>query len=233
MPTLSFLSLNGELRNEISKLQLIDLQIFRDKRYLNLRLQHFFVAGEVCRQWRGWKDQCNQLNFDMVLNVATWMFNWNGLQVIIFRWNRSSPLACKVKSIGQNRKVSKHSKYLTSDQRCDAYNVDTWWSLPGTLEDKHKIATAFPALRRQDLISRLLGLGRHDVKLGADHLQLGPNDLVIGSGKFLLTMTSHRELQGYCIHFRSGFSVGAQQIAFEEFHTHTGLIARHIVIWMI
>lgn len=51
--------------------------------------------------------------------------------------------------------------------------------MPGTLEDKHKNCETIPALRRQfNLIYLLLG-GEHDVKLGADHLQLKPNDLVI------------------------------------------------------
>src|SRR5437763_7184459 len=54
--------------------------------------------------------------------------------------------------------------------------------MPGTLEDKHKNidpAKGIPAVRRQfSLIFLFLG-GEQDLYLGADYLQLKPNDLVI------------------------------------------------------
>ena len=58
------------------------------------------------------------------------------------------------------------------------YDIDMM-VMPGTLEDKHKNCETIPALRRQFNLIYLLLEGEHDVKLGADHLQLNPNDLVI------------------------------------------------------
>ncbi len=58
------------------------------------------------------------------------------------------------------------------------YNIDMM-VMPGTLEDKHKNCETIPALRRQFNLIYLLLEGEHDVRLGADHLQLNSNDLVI------------------------------------------------------
>lgn len=77
--------------------------------------------------------------------------------------------------------------------------------MPGTLEDKHKNCETIPALRRQfNLVYILLG-GEHDVKLGADHLQLNPNDLVIVPENMLYASDHIRNCKGYCIHFKSEF----------------------------
>jgi AraC family transcriptional regulator, transcriptional activator of pobA len=77
--------------------------------------------------------------------------------------------------------------------------------MPGTLEDKHKKCETIPALRRRfNLIYLLLG-GEHDVKLGADHLQLTPNDLVIVPENMLYASDHIQNCTGYCIHFKSEF----------------------------
>ncbi len=77
--------------------------------------------------------------------------------------------------------------------------------MPGTLEDKHKNCETIPALRRQfNLIYLLLG-GEHDVKLGADHLQLKPNDLVIVPENTLYASDHIKNCKGYCIHFKPEF----------------------------
>jgi hypothetical protein len=51
--------------------------------------------------------------------------------------------------------------------------------MPGTLEDKHKNCEHIPALRRQFHLLYIFLSGEHDVKLGAEHTVLKPNDLVI------------------------------------------------------
>lgn len=77
--------------------------------------------------------------------------------------------------------------------------------MPGTLEDKHKNCETIPALRRQSNLIYLLLEGEHDVKLGADHLQLNPNDLVIVPENTLYASDHIKNCKGYCIHFKSEF----------------------------
>lgn len=84
------------------------------------------------------------------------------------------------------------------------YNIDMM-VMPGTLEDKHKNCDCIPALRRQFNLIYLLLEGEHDVKLGADHLQLSPNDLVIVPESTLYASDHIRNCKGYCIHFKSDF----------------------------
>lgn len=75
--------------------------------------------------------------------------------------------------------------------------------MAGTLEDKHKNCETIPALRRQFNLIYLLLDGEHDVKLGADHLQLNPNDLVIVPENTLYASDHIRNCKGYCIHFKT------------------------------
>lgn len=77
--------------------------------------------------------------------------------------------------------------------------------MPGTLEDKHKNCETIPALRRQFNLIYLLLDGEHDVKLGADHLQLNPRDLVIVPENMLYASDHIRNCKGYCIHFKTEF----------------------------
>lgn len=77
--------------------------------------------------------------------------------------------------------------------------------MPGTLEDKHKNCETIPALRRQFNLIYLLLQGEHDVKLGADHLQLNPNDLVIVPENTLYASDHIKDCKGYCIHFKTEF----------------------------
>lgn len=77
--------------------------------------------------------------------------------------------------------------------------------MPGTLEDKHKNCDSIPALRRQFNLIYLLLEGEHDVKLGADRLQLNPNDLVIVPENMLYASDHIKNCKGYCIHFKSEF----------------------------
>lgn len=77
--------------------------------------------------------------------------------------------------------------------------------MPGTLEDKHKNCETIPALRRQFNLIYLLLEGEHDVKLGADHLQLNPNDLVIVPENTLYASDHIKNCRGYCIHFKPEF----------------------------
>lgn len=77
--------------------------------------------------------------------------------------------------------------------------------MPGTLEDKHKNCETIPALRRQFNLIYLLLDGEHDVKLGADQLQLSPHDLVIVPENTLYASDHIRNCRGYCIHFKTEF----------------------------
>ena len=77
--------------------------------------------------------------------------------------------------------------------------------MPGTLEDKHKNCDSIPALRRQFNLIYLLLSGEHDVKLGADHLQLNPNDLVVVPENMVYASDHIKDCKGYCIHFKSDF----------------------------
>ena len=47
--------------------------------------------------------------------------------------------------------------------------------------------------------------GEHDVKLGADHLQLKPNDLVIVPENMLYASDHIKNCKGFCIHFKTEF----------------------------
>ena len=77
--------------------------------------------------------------------------------------------------------------------------------MPGTLEDKHKNCDSIPALRRQFNLIYLLLSGEHDVKLGADHLLLNPNDLVVVPENMVYASDHIKDCKGYCIHFKSDF----------------------------
>ena len=77
--------------------------------------------------------------------------------------------------------------------------------MPGTLEDKHKNCERIPALRRQFNLIYLFLEGEHDVKLGADQVQLKPNDLVIVPENMLYASDHIRNCKGYCIHFKTEF----------------------------
>lgn len=77
--------------------------------------------------------------------------------------------------------------------------------MPGTLEDKHKNCDNIPALRRQFNLVYLLLDGEHDVKLGADSLDLRPNDLVIVPENMLYASDHIKNCKGYCIHFKPEF----------------------------
>lgn len=77
--------------------------------------------------------------------------------------------------------------------------------MPGTLEDKHKNCETIPALRRQFNLIYLLLEGEHDVKLGADHLLLNPNDLVIVPENTLYASDHIKNCKGFCIHFKPEF----------------------------
>lgn len=77
--------------------------------------------------------------------------------------------------------------------------------MPGTLEDKHKNCETIPALRRQFNLIYLLLEGEHDVKLGAERLDLKPNDLVIVPENMLYASDHIKNCKGYCIHFKTEF----------------------------
>lgn len=84
------------------------------------------------------------------------------------------------------------------------YDIDLL-VMPGTLEDKHKNCETIPALRRQFNLIYLFIDGEHDVKLGADHLQLNPNDLVIVPENMLYASDHIKNCKGFCIHFKTEF----------------------------
>jgi len=77
--------------------------------------------------------------------------------------------------------------------------------MPGTLEDKHRNCDSIPALRRQFNLIYLLLSGEHDVKLGAEQMQLNPNTLVIVPENMLYASDHIRNCKGYCIHFKTEF----------------------------
>ena len=84
------------------------------------------------------------------------------------------------------------------------YDIDMM-VMPGTLEDKHKNCETIPALRRQFNLIYLLLEGEHDIKLGADHLQLNPNDLVIVPENMIYASDHIKNCKGFCIHFKPEF----------------------------
>lgn len=84
------------------------------------------------------------------------------------------------------------------------YDIDMM-IMPGTMEDKHKNCETIPALRRQFHLIYLFLEGEHDVKLGADHLQLKPHDLVIVPENMVYASDHIAHCKGYCIHFKQEF----------------------------
>jgi AraC-like DNA-binding protein len=77
--------------------------------------------------------------------------------------------------------------------------------MAGTLEDKHKNCDSIRPLRRQFNLIYLLLEGEHDVKLGAQQLQLNPHDLVIVPENTLYASDHISNCKGFCIHFKSEF----------------------------
>ena len=75
--------------------------------------------------------------------------------------------------------------------------------MPGTLEDKHKNCDNIPALRRQFNLIYIFLEGEHDVKLGAEHTQLRPHDLVIVPENTVYASDHIKNCKGYCIHFKT------------------------------
>lgn len=101
--------------------------------------------------------------------------------------------------------------------------------MPGTLEDKHKNCESIPALRRQFNLIYLLISGEHDVKLGADHLQLKPNDLVVIPENTLYASDHIKNCKGYCIHFKSEFLKPQIKKTFTEEFPFFNFDAPHII----
>jgi AraC family transcriptional activator of pobA len=101
--------------------------------------------------------------------------------------------------------------------------------MPGTLEDKHKNCDSIPALRRQFNLIYILLEGEHDVKLGADNLQLNPNDLVIVPENMLYASDHIKNCKGYCIHFKSEFLTASLSRPFNEEFPFFDFDAPHIV----
>jgi hypothetical protein len=91
-------------------------------------------------------------------------------------------------------------RLINRDQKSYALDMMV---MPGTLEDKHKNCETIPALRRHFNLIYLFLEGEHDVKLGADHLQLNLNDLVIVPENMLYASDHIKNCKGYCIHFKS------------------------------
>jgi AraC-like DNA-binding protein len=108
------------------------------------------------------------------------------------------------------------------------YNIDMM-VMPGTLEDKHKNCETIPALRRQFNLIYLLLEGEHDVKLGADHLQLNKNDLVIVPENTLYASDHIKNCKGYCIHFKSDFLKPQLSKSFTEEFPFFHFDAPHII----
>jgi len=77
--------------------------------------------------------------------------------------------------------------------------------MPGTLEDKHKNCDNIPALRRQFNLIYIFLEGEHDVKLGAEHTLLQPNDLVIVPENTIYASDHIKNCKGYCIHFKTEY----------------------------
>jgi AraC family transcriptional regulator, transcriptional activator of pobA len=101
--------------------------------------------------------------------------------------------------------------------------------MPGTLEDKHKNCDSIPALRRQFNLIYLLLDGEHDIKLGADHLQLSPNDLVIVPENTLYASDHIKNCRGYCIHFKTEFLNPLLSKSLTEEFPYFHFDAQHIV----
>ncbi len=108
------------------------------------------------------------------------------------------------------------------------YDIDMM-VMPGTLQDKHKNCETIPALRRQFNLIYLLLDGEHDVKLGADHLQLNKNDLVIVPENMVYASDHIKNCKGYCIHFKTEFLKPYLSRALAEEFPFFNFDAPHIV----
>lgn len=116
--------------------------------------------------------------------------------------SRQATIRKKKKDILNIETLEMFERLINHDSK--PYDIDMM-VMPGTLEDKHKNCETIPALRRQFHLVYLLLDGEHDVKLGADHLQLNPNDLVIVPENMLYASDHIRNCKGYCIHFKPEF----------------------------
>ncbi len=116
--------------------------------------------------------------------------------------DKNSKSIKKKKEILNIGSLEMFERLINRDQK--SYSIDMM-VMPGTLEDKHKNCDSIPALRRQFNLIYILLDGEHDVKLGADHLQLKPNDLVIVPENMLYASDHIRNCKGFCIHFKSEF----------------------------
>lgn len=116
--------------------------------------------------------------------------------------NKRTKSIPKKKEILEIETLEKFERLINRDEK--PYDIDLL-VMPGTLEDKHKNCDTIPALRRQFNLIYLLLEGEHDVKLGADRLQLSPNDLVIVPENMLYASDHIKNCKGYCIHFKPEF----------------------------
>ncbi len=114
----------------------------------------------------------------------------------------SSIKSSRKKEILNIRSLEMFERLINRDSK--RYDLDLM-VMPGTLEDKHKNCDSIPALRRQFNLLYLLLDGEHDVKIGADHLWLKPNDLVIVPENMVYASDHIKNCTGYCIHFKSEF----------------------------
>jgi|SRR5947209_3071385 len=104
--------------------------------------------------------------------------------------------------------------------------------MPGTLEDKHKnidAAKGIPAVRRHFNLLFLFLNGEHDLYLGADHLVLKPNDLVIVPENMVMAAPIVRNCKGYCIHVRTDFLKPMLSASLSEDFPYFDLEADHIL----
>lgn len=101
--------------------------------------------------------------------------------------------------------------------------------MPGTLEDKHKNCDTIPALRRQFNLIYIFLDGEHDLRLGAEHTQLQPNDLVIVPENTLYASDHIKNCKGYCIHFKTEYIRGALNRSLSEEFPYFQLDADHIL----
>lgn len=123
---------------------------------------------------------------------------------LVLKDNMSMPAASSKnkKEILHIDTLEKFERLINRDSKRYALDMMV---MPGTLEDKHKNCETIPALRRQFNLIYLLLKGEHDVKLGAEHLQLSPNDLVIVPENMLYASDHIKNCKGYCIHFKTEF----------------------------
>jgi len=142
---------------------------------------------------------------------------------------RNVKLSSNAKAKPQGMKAKKDILYIETlemferliNHESQPYPIDMM-VMPGTLEDKHRNCETIPALRRKFNLIYLLLEGEHDVRLGADHLQLKPNDLVIVPENMLYASDHIKNCKGYCIHFKADFIrpqlAGTITEAFPFFH---------------